>query len=74
MASLIEGKNRLPALIHEAENDEPMFIPRRGKPVAVLLSLEISTRLTQKRFRLFTQAYDHFQKFGGIAVENWIAG
>lgn len=29
--SLAESKNRLPALIHEAENDEPIFIHRRGK-------------------------------------------
>ena len=59
--SIAESKNRLPALIHEAENDEPIFIHRRGKPVAVLLSLETYTRLTQKRPRSFTQAYDHFQ-------------
>jgi prevent-host-death family protein len=35
--SVAEAKNRLPALIHEAEQT-PVEIVRRGKPVAVLMS------------------------------------
>lgn len=37
--SVAEAKNRLPALIHEAESSQvPVEITRRGKTVAVLLS------------------------------------
>ncbi len=59
--SIAESKNRLPALVHEAENNEPIFIHRRGKPVAVLLSLESYTRLTQHGSHSFTQAYGQFR-------------
>ncbi len=37
--SVAEAKNRLPALIHEAESSrDPVEITRRGKTVAVLVS------------------------------------
>jgi prevent-host-death family protein len=37
--SVAEAKNKLPALIHEAEaNGDPVEITRRGKTVAVLVS------------------------------------
>jgi prevent-host-death family protein len=42
--SVAEARNRLPALIHDAES-EPVEIMRRGKPVAVLISREDFDRL-----------------------------
>lgn len=35
--SIAESKNRLPAIIHEAEENDPIFIHRRGKAVAVFV-------------------------------------
>ena len=45
--SVAEARNRLPALIHEAEN-EPVEIVRRGKPVAVLVSREDFDRIAPR--------------------------
>jgi prevent-host-death family protein len=36
--SVAEARNRLTALIHQAEEDGPVRITRRGKPVVVLVS------------------------------------
>ena len=46
--SVAEAKNKLPALLHEAET-EPVEIVRRGKPVAVLLSRDRYDRLRGKQ-------------------------
>lgn len=40
MISIADAKNQLPALIHQAEAGEKITISRRGKPVAVMLSIE----------------------------------
>ena len=37
---ITEAKNRLPALVHQAEAGGTIRLTRRGKPVAVLLSEE----------------------------------
>jgi prevent-host-death family protein len=42
--SVAEARNNLPALIHETET-EPIEILRRGKPVAVLVSVEEFARI-----------------------------
>lgn len=45
--SVADAKNRLPALIHEADA-APIEVLRRGKPVAVILSREAYDRLIGK--------------------------
>lgn len=45
MISIADAKNRLPALIHQAEAGETVTISRRGKPVAVVLSVDEYARL-----------------------------
>jgi prevent-host-death family protein len=37
--SVAEAKNQLPALVHAAEEGEPIEITRHGEPVAVVLSI-----------------------------------
>ncbi len=37
--SIAQGRDRLPGLVHEAEAGRTIELTRRGKPVAVLLSL-----------------------------------
>ena len=49
---IFEAKNRLPFFIHQAESSGPVFISRRNKDVAVLISIENYNSLiakTQKR-------------------------
>jgi len=36
--SIAEAKNRLPSVVHQAEQGELVHITRRGRPVAVILS------------------------------------
>ena len=35
---IFEAKNRLPYFIHKAETEGPVFLSRRGKNVAVIIS------------------------------------
>jgi len=43
--SVAEAKNGLPALVHDVEVGEPVEITRRGRPVAVILSIHEYRRL-----------------------------
>lgn len=45
MISIAEAKNQLPALIHQVEAGEAVTITRRGKPVAVVVSVEVYEHL-----------------------------
>jgi len=47
--SIASARNRLPALVHDVEAGPAVELTRRGKPVAVLLSIEEYKKLrTQK--------------------------
>lgn len=45
--SIAEAKNRLPSIIHYVEKGPYIKLTRRGKPVAVLLSIKEYERLSQ---------------------------
>jgi prevent-host-death family protein len=45
MVSIAEARNQLTAIIHRVEAGQPTTISRRGKPVAVLLSMADYERL-----------------------------
>ena len=49
---LQEAKNRLSQLVNQLTHDGPQIITVRGKPAAVLLSLEEYQRLTRPRTKL----------------------
>ena len=59
--SIAESKNRLPAIIHEVEKNDPVFIHRRGKAVAVLLSVDSYERLKKGSREGFFQSYNRFR-------------
>ncbi len=59
--SIAESKNRLPAIIHEVEKNDPVFIHRRGKTVAVLLSVDSYERLKNGTRARFFQSYARFR-------------
>ncbi len=46
--SIAEAKNKLPMIIHYVEKGPNIQLTRRGKPVAVLLSIREYERLSQK--------------------------
>ena len=45
--SIAEAKNRLPSIIHYVEKGPYIKLTRRGKPVAVLLSIQEYERLSR---------------------------
>ncbi len=46
--SIAEAKNKLPAIIHRVEKGPEVRLTRRGKPVAVLLSIKEYERLNDR--------------------------
>ncbi len=47
--SIAAARNRLPALVHDIEKGPPVELTRRGKPVAVLLSIGEYKRLRRDK-------------------------
>ena len=59
--SIAEAKNRLPAIIHYVEKGPYVKLTRRGKPVAVLLSILEYERLNRK-YTGFWNAISEFRR------------
>lgn len=47
--SIAEARNSLPSLVHEAEQGKPVELTRRGRAVAVILSVTEYQKLTGSR-------------------------
>lgn len=58
--SIAEARNGLPGIVHDVERNGPVEITRRGKPVAVMLSVQEYRRLTNGA-RGFWQAYQRWR-------------
>lgn len=59
--SIGEARDSFAAIVHEAERDSALELTRRGKPVAVLLSVEEYRRLSESN-RGFWEAYSSFRE------------
>lgn len=59
--SIAEAREKLAHVIQEAEQGSTVQLTRRGRPVAVLLSLDEYDRLSRKR-RSFWEAYEEFRR------------
>ena len=59
--SIAEAKNRLPSIIHYVEKGPYVELTRRGKPVAVLLSIQEYERLSRK-YTGFWSAISEFRR------------
>jgi prevent-host-death family protein len=59
--SIAEARSHLPSLVDEAESGQEIELTRRGKPVAVLLSLRELERLRGERMS-FGESYRRFLK------------
>jgi prevent-host-death family protein len=76
--SVAEAKNRLPALLHEADA-APVEIVRRGKPVAVILSRASYDRLSARSegvwaaLERFRETHD-LQKLDAVAAFEGVRG
>jgi antitoxin Phd len=47
--SIAEARDHLPGIIHEVESDGPVELTRRGKPVAVVVSIPEYQRLSSRK-------------------------
>ena len=61
--SIAEAKNRLPSIIHSVEKGPCVELTRRGKPVAVLLSIQEYERLNRKYVGFWSAVSEFRQKF-----------
>ncbi|MFA7462808.1 MAG: type II toxin-antitoxin system Phd/YefM family antitoxin [Anaerovoracaceae bacterium] len=59
--SIAEAKNRLPTIIHYVEKGPSVELTRRGKPVAVLLSVQEYERLSRE-YTGFWSAISEFRR------------
>ena len=57
--TIAEARDNLARLIHEVEDGEPVEITRRGRPVAVLLSLAALERLRSGRTGFWDALVDY---------------
>jgi antitoxin Phd len=59
--SIAEARDRLPAIVHDVEANGPVELTRRGKPVAVVLSMQEYERLRPPK-EDFWDAYQRLNK------------
>jgi antitoxin Phd len=59
--SIAEARDHLPGIVHEVEKGRPAEITRRGKPVAILLSVAEYERLAGNR-PSFWEAYQEWRR------------
>ena len=64
--SIAQARHNLAALVHELERQSPIRLTRRGKPVAVLLSMREYERLLN-RTTSFWDAYTAFRASTDLA-------
>lgn len=74
--SIAEARNRLPAMVHEVESGQAVQLTRRGKPVAVLLSIDAYSRLSEARPDFWTglQALRAGSDLSDLDVDEVFAG
>jgi antitoxin Phd len=58
--SIADARNNLPGIVHAVEKGQSVELTRRGKPVAVLVSIEEYRRLRPKRD--FVDAMDEWRR------------
>jgi antitoxin Phd len=74
--SIAQARDHLPGIVHEVERGAPVELTRRGKPVAVILSLQDYRRLSAGKVG-FWEALEklrHSPDFEGIEPEEWLEG
>jgi antitoxin Phd len=74
--SIAQARDHLPGIVHEVERGAPVELTRRGKPVAVILSMQEYRRLSSGGIDLW-QAIEELRNspdFEAIEPEEWLEG
>jgi antitoxin Phd len=67
--SIAEAKNRLPTIVHSVENGPSVELTRRGKPVAVILSIQEYERLSRKYTGFWSALSQYRRKVENEGIE-----
>ena len=67
--TISEAKNRLPSIIHYVETGPSVELTRRGKPVAVLLSVQEYERLSRKYTGFWNAVLEFRRKVESEGIE-----
>jgi prevent-host-death family protein len=59
--SIAQARDQLAGIVHDAEAGTPIELTRRGRPVAVIVSLEEYHRLAGGQKLEFWEAYERFR-------------
>ena len=59
--SIASAQSRLPGILHDVERGEPVEITRRGKPIAVVLSIDAYRRMSAPA-KGFAELYDAWRR------------
>lgn len=68
--SIAEAKNQLSRVVHEAEAELAVELTRRGRPVAVVISIEEYQRLANRPRRPLWEAIQAFRESHDMASED----
>ena len=73
--SIAQARDRLPGIVHEVEQGQPVELTRRGKPVAVVMSVHDYRRVSsgQPGFAAALEAFRGATDLAalGLADEDW---
>jgi antitoxin Phd len=67
--SIAEAKNRLPTIVHSVEKGPSVELTRRGKPVAVLLSIQEYELLSRKHTGFWNAVSEFRRKAENEGIE-----
>lgn len=68
--TISEAKNRLPSIIHSVEKGPLVKLTRRGRPVAVLLSIKEYEKLVHKNIGFWNALRDFRKKAGELGISD----
>jgi len=67
--SIADAKSQLPRLVHDVEAGQTITLTRRGRPVAVLITVDELARLRRRGTR-FSSAYEELrQRFDFVELD-----
>ena len=68
--TISEAKNRLPSIIHSVERVPSVKLTRRGRPVAILLSIKEYEKLVNKNIGFWNALTDFRKQAGELGISD----
>ena len=68
--TISEAKNRLPSIVHSVERGPSVKLTRRGRPVAILLSIKEYEKLVRKNVGFWNALMDFRKQAGELGISD----